>query len=146
MAFAILSTAMVTSCVSNVLITKLTSKAGNSIYNYLFKKNENTIHIPIDEFIPQIDIKEKIIISKAFVESISQKKIKFNHIVTSLQDVIIEVEALLQLIEDKKNKHKNKYFTSYRSLNIKKEQKKLITYDKILSKRLDYLIKLISIS
>jgi hypothetical protein len=146
MAFAILSTAMVTSCVSNVLITKLTSKAGNSIYNYLFKKNENTIHIPIDEFIQQIDIKEKIIISKAFVESISQKKIKFNHIVTSLQDVIIEVEALLQLIEDKKNKHKNKYFTSYRSLNIKKEQKKLITYDKILSKRLDYLIKLISIS
>lgn len=146
MAFAILSTAMVTSCVSNVLITKLTSKAGNSIYNYLFKKNENTIHIPIDEFIQQIDIKEKIIISKAFVESISQKKIKFNHIVTSLQDVIIEVEALLQLIEDKKNKHKNKYFTSYRSLNIKKEHKKLITYDKILSKRLDYLIKLISIS
>ena len=34
----------------------------------------------------------------------------------------------------------------YRSLNIKREQEKLTTYDKILSKRLDYLIKLLSIS
>ena len=146
MALAILSTAMVTSCVSNVLITKLTSKAGNSIYNYIFKKKESNIDIPIDELIRRIDIKEKIIISNAFIESISQKKFKFNHIVTSLQDIIIEITALLQLIEDKKTKHKHKYFTSYRSLNIKREQEKLTTYDKILSKRLDYLIKLLSIS
>ena len=145
MAVAVISTAMISTCISNVLVSKLSSQAGSSIYNYLFKKKTDSIDVPIDEYIKRLDIKEKIIISKAFIESIPKDNCKCIHIISSLQDMIIEVEALLKVIELKKNKHKYKYFSSYRSLHLSKEQEKLITYDQILSKRLDYLIKLLSI-
>ena len=80
------------------------------------------------------------------MESISTYNFKFKSILTSMEDLIIEIEALLQLIEKKKNKHTKKYFSSYRKLSLRKEQDKLLAYDTILSKRLDYLIKLISVS
>ena len=56
-----------------------------------------------------------------------------------------ETKALLKVIQDKKAKHKKRYFNRYRSISLDKEQNKLITYDAILSRRLDYLVKLISI-
>tara|TARA_B110001450_G_C17454394_1_gene413432 strand:- start:311 stop:751 length:441 start_codon:yes stop_codon:yes gene_type:complete len=145
MASLIFSTAMITSCVGNIIISKATSKAGNSFYNFLFKKKNSLITIPIDEYIKQTDIKEKIVISKVFVERISNSNCKFQHIITSMEDMIIEIEALLQLIENKKKRHTQKYFSSYRKLNVNKEQKQLVIYDGILSTRLDYLIKLSSV-
>ena len=146
MAVALLSTAMISTCISNLLVTKLTSQAGSTLYNYLFTKKKSSSSIQIDEYIRQIDIKEKITISKAFMESISTSNFKFKSILTSMEDLIIEIEALLLLIEKKKNKHTQKYFSSYRKLSLRKEQDKLLAYDTILSKRLDYLIKLISVS
>ena len=145
MALAVISTAMISTCISNVLVSKLTTTAGSSIYNYLFTNKKNKMEIPIDEYIKKIDIKEKIVISKAFIDTISTDNFKFQHSITSLQDMIIETEALLDVIEKKKNKHNNKYFNKYRKLNISKEQNKLLMYDEILSKRLDYLIKLLSL-
>ena len=145
MAVAFISTAMITSCVSNMLVTKLTSKAGSSIYNYLFKQS-HSIDIPIDEYIQRIDIKEKIIISNAFIESITTEHVSVKRMITSMQDVLIEIEALLNVIEKKKSKLKKKYFNKYRSVHVSKEQKKLVIYDDILSKRLDYLIKLLSLA
>ena len=145
MAVAVISTAMISTCISNVLVNKLSSQAGSSIYNYLFRKKKNYINVPIDEYIRRIDIKEKLIISKALIESIPRDNCKCIYIISSLEDIIIEVEALLKVIKLKKNKHKHKYFSSYRSLHLSKEQEQLIIYDQILSKRLDYLIKLLSI-
>ena len=145
MALAVISTAMISTCISNVLVSKLTTTAGTSIYNYLFTNKKNKMEIPIDEYIKKIDIKEKIVISKAFIDTIPTDNFKFQHSITSLQDMIIETEALLDVIEKKKNKHNNKYFNKYRKLNISKEQNKLLMYDEILSKRLDYLIKLLSL-
>tara|TARA_B110000908_G_C10247467_1_gene449681 strand:- start:96 stop:536 length:441 start_codon:yes stop_codon:yes gene_type:complete len=145
MAAALISTAVVTSYLGNVLVGKMTSHAGSSIYNYLFKKNTSRIQMPIDEYIRQIDIKEKIIISEAFIDSISIQDFKFKQIITSMQDILIETKALLKVIQDKKAKHRNRYFNRYRSVSLDKEHNKLITYDAILSRRLDYLVKLISI-
>jgi hypothetical protein len=102
MAVALLSTAMISTCMSNVLVTKLTSQAGSTLYNYLFTTKKSSSSIQIDEYIRQIDIKEKITISKAFMESISTSNFKFKSILISMEDLIIEIEALLQLIEKKK--------------------------------------------
>lgn len=145
MAISIISTAMLSSYLGNVLIGKLTSKAGNSFCDYVFNNKNSDAHISLDEYIRRIDIKEKIIISEAFIDSIVNDNFKYTQIITSLRDIIIDIKALLQLIKDKKNKHSRKYFKSYRSLSLHKEQARMTTYDAILSRRLDYFVKLISI-
>ena len=88
MAVALLSTAMISTCISNVLVTKLTSQAGSTIYNYLFTKKKSSSSILIDEYIRQIDIKEKITISKAFMESISTSNFKLQFFHSTTKGVI----------------------------------------------------------
>ena len=101
MALALISTAMVSGCISNLIVTKITSSAGSKLYNYMFSKQT--------------------------------------------YDKDISLEAVLKLIKEKRKKHKKKYFTSFRSLDVSKEKKKLLMYDEILNRRLDFLIKIISL-
>ena len=145
MAMALISTAMISGCISNLIVTKITSTAGNKLYNYMFNKQVIDKDIPLDEIIKKIDIEEKINICKIFIETIHNKEPKLDSKLLSLQDMIIEIEALLNVIKEKKKKHTQKYFKTFRSLNVSKEKKKLLMYDEILSRRLDFLIKIISI-
>ena len=145
MALALISTAMVSGCISNLIVTKITSSAGSKLYNYMFSKQTYDKDISLDELIKKIDIEEKINICKIFIETIHNKDPTLDRKLLSLKDIIIEVEAVLKLIKEKRKKHKNKYFTSFRSLDVSKEKKKLLMYDEILNRRLDFLIKIISL-
>jgi hypothetical protein len=145
MAVALISTAMISGCISNLIVTKITSAAGNKLYNYMFTKKTYNKDIPLDDLIKKIDIEEKVNICKIFIETIHNKNPTLDSKLLSLKDIIIEVEALLKLIKEKKKKHKHKYFTSFRSLDVSKEKKKLLMYDEILNRRLDFLIKIISL-
>lgn len=146
MALALFSTAMISSCVGNIIISKMTSTAGTKIYGYLFKKNSNIANISLDHIIKELDIKEKIKICNIFIETIHDKHPELDSKLLSLKDIIIEIEGLLDIIEKKKQKHNNKYFTYYRTLHLTKEKENLLIYDKIISKRLDYLIKILSLN
>jgi|TARA_B110000967_G_C18833593_1_gene535404 hypothetical protein len=145
MALALISTAMVSGCISNLIVTKITSSAGSKLYNYMFSKQTYDKDISLDELIKKIDIEEKINICKIFIETIHNKDPTLDRKLLSLKDIIIEVEAVLKLIKEKRKKHKKKYFTSFRSLDVSKEKKKLLMYDEILNRRLDFLIKIISL-
>ena len=145
MASVLLSTAMISGCIGNAIISKVTSSAGSKLYSYMFQKQSSNMHVPLDEIIKKIDIEEKIKICHIFIDTIHNKDPKLDSKLLSLKDIIIEIEALLQLIENKKKRHNNKYFKNFRSLNVSKEKKKILMYDDILSKRLDFLIKIISI-
>ena len=146
MALALFSTAMISSCVSNIIISKMTSTAGTKIYGYLFKKKSNIDTISLDHIIKELDIKEKINICNIFIETIHEKHPELDCKLLSLKDIIIEIEGVLDIIEKKKKKHTNKYFTYYRTLHLTKEKESLLMYDNIISKRLDYLIKILSLN
>ena len=111
----------------------------------MFSKQTYDKDISLDELIKKIDIEEKINICKIFIETIHNKDPTLDRKLLSLKDIIIEVEAVLKLIKEKRKKHKKKYFTSFRSLDVSKEKKKLLMYDEILNRRLDFLIKIISL-
>ena len=142
---ALLSTAMISGCIGNLIVTKMTSSAGSKLYNYLFTKTSIELDIPLDDIIKKIDIEEKINICNIFIEMIHNKNPPLDSKLLSLKDIIIEIEALLRVIKEKKKKHKHKYFKSFRSLQLSKEKKKLLVYDEILTNRLNFLIKIISI-
>jgi|TARA_B110000208_G_scaffold190808_1_gene255703 hypothetical protein len=142
---ALLSTAMISGCIGNLIVTKMTSSAGSKLYNYLFTKTSIELDIPLDDIIKKIDIEEKINICNIFIEMIHNKNPTLDSKLLSLKDIIIEIEALLRVIKEKKKKHKHKYFKSFRSLQLSKEKKKLLVYDEILTNRLNFLIKIISI-
>ena len=144
MAVALISTAMISSCVSNLIISKITSTAGKKLYNYIYSPNEST-NISLDDLIRKTDIQEKVNICKIFIDTIHNKDPNLDSKILSLKDIIIEIEALLNVIEQKKQKHKSKYFKYYRTLNLSKEKKQLVIYDEIISRRLDFLIKILSI-
>ena len=142
---AILSTAMISGCIGNLIVTKMTSSAGSKLYNYLFTKTSTELDIPLDDIIKKIDIEEKVNICNIFSDMIHNKNPTLDSKLLSLKDIIIEIEALLRVIKEKKKKHKHKYFKSFRSLELSKEKKKLLVYDEILTNRLNFLIKIITI-
>ena len=95
MAVALISTAMISGCISNLIVTKITSAAGNKLYNYMFTKKTYNKDIPLDDLIKKIDIEEKVNICKIFIETIHNKNPTLDSKLLSLKDIIIEVEALL---------------------------------------------------
>ena len=142
---ALISTAMITGCIGNAIISKITSSAGSKLYNYMFQKHSSELDIPLEDIIKKIDIEEKVNICKIFIDTIHDKNPNLDSKLLSLKDIIIEIEGVLKVIKEKNKKHKQKYFKKYRSIDLSKEKKKLIMYDDILTKRLDFLLKIISI-
>jgi hypothetical protein len=138
-----LTRGVVSALIGRQILTQAISEASGSIYtsiSSIFSYNTN-----LDELLLQLDIKERV---KNFESLINQIRVN-NDTVTSciqgLHEIIILIREDLKQIDLKIQKHREKYFSSWRSLGCTKQKKHLIIHSNLLDKRLDYLIKALSI-
>lgn len=134
---------VVSALIGRQILTQAISEASGSIYtsiSSIFSYNTN-----LDELLQHLDIEERI---KNFDSLINQIRINNNTVtycIQGLHEIIILIREDLKQIDLKIKKHKGKYFSSWRSLGCSKEKKNLIIHSNLLDKRLDYLIKALSI-
>ena len=79
-----------------------------------------------------------------------EKKCSHNHVImemslASIHDMIIKIREDLKKINKRIEKHKKKYFASWRSVNCSKELSDLISHCDILDKRFNLLVKAMEI-
>lgn len=138
-----LTRGVVSALIGRQLLTQAISEASGSIYtsiSSIFSYNTN-----LDELLLQLDIKERV---KNFESLINQIKVNNDTITSCIQglhEIIILIREDLKQIDLKIQKHKEKYLSSWRSLGCAKQKKNLIIHSNLLDKRLDYLIKALSI-
>lgn len=138
-----LTRGVVSALIGRQILTQAISEASGSIYgsiSSIFNYNTN-----MDELLQQLDIKERIKNVDSLINQISINNETVTSCIQGLHEIIILIREDLKQIDIKIKKHKEKYFSSWRSLGCSKEKKNLIIHSNLLDKRLDYLIKALSI-
>lgn len=144
---ATIGTEVISALIGRQILSQAISDASYSIYN-----NINSIFYystDVDKVLRDLDVGNKIKMLEEMTKSI-EKKCKGNHKImemslASIHDMIIKIREDLKKINQRIEKHKKKYFASWRSVNCSKELNDLVSHCDILDKRFNYLVRAIEI-
>lgn len=134
---------IVSTFIGRQLFSKAITDASDSIYlsvGNIFSYNEN-----IDDVLQYLDIHERIKTIDLLIKDIKEYNNTISHCVLNLHDIILLIREDLKQINILIENHKDKYFSSWRFFDCKKQLKNLKLHSQILDKRLDYLIKALDI-
>lgn len=165
MALALLTAGIYTGLITGIsTVTMGTCRLITSIYNH-----ENP---DVRRYFKQIDLERKLKLVEAVIKKIPQKKDQQVKITGTMQDTIVfdvvsgeatimsdpielslyylqeimvEIQKVVQKIHDKADRHKNKWFNTWRTLNIKDLSSELENDIKILDDRYNDLLQIINL-
>ena len=108
--------------------------------------------VSIHEFAPEIkplDLEFKLAIISAFIEDIQENKKEMNKstklALASVGKVLEKINVELQLIKNNIRYHKSKWFSSWRTCDVKDKVKQIIMHTELLDERFNFLIKIMTI-
>jgi hypothetical protein len=118
----------------------LTVNSLGSIYNYLTINANNNVINKYKNELESFDIELKLELAKNWINSINSEEIKKNKnielIYNSLTKSINNIETIINEIEYKILMHKNLYFSSWRTIDLESEIRKLEKEFTIFNERL----------
>ena len=108
------------------IVTQAISDASNSIYNSItgivfYSEDVNLI-------LSELDLGSKLQVLEELLKNLTNYKKKNSIIDISLEhlhDMMLKIKRDINIISDKLEQHKNKWFNSYRKVNCKKEPPQL---------------------
>ena len=144
---ATIGTEVISALIGRQILSQAISDASYSIYT-----NVNSIFYysnDVDKVLRDLDVGNKIKMLEEMTKSI-EKKCKNNHklmemSLASIHDMIIKIREDLKKINKRIERHKKKYFASWRSVNCSRELNDLVSHCDILDKRFNYLVRAIDI-
>lgn len=124
------------------IVTQAISDASNSIYNSItgivfYSEDVNLI-------LSELDLGSKLQVLEELLKNLTNYKKKNSIIDISLEhlhDMMLKIKRDINIISDKLEQHKNKWFNSYRKVNCKKELLQLKKHSRILNERLELFFK-----
>lgn len=124
------------------IVTQAISDASNSIYNSItgivfYSEDVNLI-------LSELDLGSKLQVLEELLKNLTNYKKKNSIIDISLDhlhDMMLKIKRDINIISDKLEQHKNKWFNSYRKVNCKKELLQLKKHSRILNERLELFFK-----
>ena len=124
------------------IVTQAISDASNSIYNSItgivfYSEDVNLI-------LSELDLGSKIQVLEELLKNLTNYKKKNSIIDISLEhlhDMMLKIKRDINIISNKLEQHKNKWFHSYRKVNCKKELLQLKKHSRILNERLELFFK-----
>lgn len=144
MALSLVTGTVISKFIGKQIVSQAISDASGSIYNSIRSIYSN--HSKIDNILMELDIIHKTEIIDSLIKEIKHYNYSIEQCLTSVHDIIINIKEDLNLIDLKIKKHKKKYLSKWRKINVSKEINNLIIHNKLVDKRLDYLLKALKIN
>lgn len=137
---------IITMTIGKHLLSKAINDSTTNIYGslssiYYYSKD-------VDKLLKELDIKNKLKTIETTCSTLSESNLNSRSIdscLESIHEIILNIKCDLNIINKKLAKHKKKYFTGWRSLNIKKCISDLKFHCGILDKRYSLLANTITI-
>jgi methyl-accepting chemotaxis protein len=102
------------------LASNLTYQLLQSTYQTL-KSFATKNHYQINEVVEEYDLYTRLELIESLVHEISTKEVKFQDttqkIIKKINEVLEQIQGILKQIQDKIDRHNQKYLASYRTLN-----------------------------
>ena len=136
---------IITATIGKHLLSKAITDSSSSIYSSLSSIYFYSKHT--DSIIKELDIKNKLRTIESVCESLNQiDNIKtIETCLESVHKIMLSIKCDLKIINKKLAKHEKKYFTGWRSLNLKNEIHQLKLHCSILDKRYELLANTMTI-
>jgi hypothetical protein len=150
-----LGSAAVSALLGRQIMTQAISDASYSIYSSIGEVFYYTTSV--DKVLSELDIGNKIktmellckdltAVTKSQGEKVHSRETAINFCLDNLHDMIIRIREDLRQISSIIKNHKDKYFTNWRSVDVKQQLYNLKLHSKLLDDRYDLFIKTLSVT
>lgn len=143
-----LASTAATALLGRQILTQAISDASGSIYSSIGEVFYYTTYV--DKSLSKLDIGNKIKIMELMCKDIANvdkhNSESVNYCLENLHDMIIRIREDLKQISYIIKSHKDKYFTAWRSVDVKEQLNNLKMHTSLLDSRYDLLVKTLTIT
>ena len=138
-----LSISLVTTIIGREMISTTVKDVGSSLYSLIYEGPED-----INKLLKELDIHAQIKVVESLMDNLHEQQLNetVNISLNLLHQIICEINHDIIIIKYKINNDTSRYFNRFRSSSYHKDLKKLTNDKEILDKRLEILIKILSVN